>query len=73
MRPFLLSVALSADERAAVEALAAAAGLPEPDLVRHALWRLAEHYELRLPLETFAVGAPPARRRARARVRVRHA
>lgn len=76
MRPFLLSVPLSAAEREAVDTLRASAGLADADLVRLALWRLAEHYDLRLPLETFAIGEPPARRRARARApraRVRHA
>ena len=66
VRPFPLSVPLTAHERAAVDQLKASAALgTDADVVRLALWRLAEHYDLRLPLETFRIGPPLARPGAR--------
>lgn len=58
LRPFVLVSTLTVDERGAVDALKATAALgDDADVVRLALWRLAEHYELRLPIATFAIGS----------------
>ena len=46
---------LTKEERAAVDDLKARAALDDAGLVRLALWRLAEHYELDLPLHCFAM------------------
>lgn len=69
-RPLTLAVEFSAAEAAAFDQLKAAAFLgADTDVVRLALWRLAAHYNLRLPLEIFAIGAPPARQRRTPRAR----
>jgi hypothetical protein len=64
VRPFSLVLPLTVAEREAIDRLKAAAALPnDADLARLAVWRLAEHYDLRLPLALFAVGTRhPARR-----------
>jgi hypothetical protein len=63
VRPVLVSLPLSVAERAALDALKAAAGLgADADVLRLALWRLAAWYALPLPVETFAIGGVPARR-----------
>lgn len=73
-RPFFLpeplAVPLSAADRQAVDTLKSATGLVhDAELVRLALWRLAEHYDLRLPLDTFAIASPAGKRRRAARRR----
>jgi len=56
---FLLIAPLNADERTAVDSLKASTALgADADVVRLALWRLAAHYDLRLPIATFAIGGP---------------
>lgn len=67
MRPFVVSVPCSAEEREALDTLRASTGLAtDADVLRLAVWRLAEHYDLRLPLPLFSIGGDvPARRRGR--------
>jgi hypothetical protein len=67
-RPLTVSLELSAAEAAAFDQLKAAAFLgADLDVLRLALWRLAAHYDLRLPPGIFTIGAPPARPAARRR------
>jgi hypothetical protein len=56
--PYLLVTPLTVDERTAVDTLKSVTALgDDADVVRLAVWRLAEHYSLRLPLVTFAIGS----------------
>lgn len=58
LRPFVLVSTLTVDEREAVDTLKARSSIgDDADVVRLALWRLADHYELRLPIDTFAIGS----------------
>jgi len=57
-----ISLPLSAAERAACDQLKIAAALAsDQDVLRLALWRLAAHYDLELPVEIFATGGRRAR------------